>query len=185
VTNLLATVRGWRSQLAYIDGAHRVHARVEDRIRTGKDCGLGRFPSHTLATSAAWLTASLTAAALLAWLQLLTLDGDLAKADPKTLRYRILHTAARLTHGQRRRHLAIPATWPWASAITTAWTRIQALAHALVTSDGTIPRNHEGTSGARGTLGHRPASRACCHTPARNQDLLRGPAATPSSDTAA
>jgi len=130
VTNLPATVRGWRSQLAYIDAAHRVHARVEDRIRTGKDCGLGRLPSYSLTANAAWLTASLTAATLLTWLQLLTLDGNLAKAEPKTLRYRILHTAARLTRGQRRRHLAIPATWPWTSAITTAWTRIQALPHA-------------------------------------------------------
>jgi hypothetical protein len=107
-----------------------VHARVEDRIRTGKDCGLGRFPSSSMTLNSAWLTASLTAAALLTWLQLLTLDGDLAKAEPKTLRYRILHTAARLTRGQRRRHLAIPATWPWAAAITTAWTRIHALPHA-------------------------------------------------------
>jgi hypothetical protein len=29
----------------YIDAAHRVHARVEDAIRTGKDAGLGHFPS--------------------------------------------------------------------------------------------------------------------------------------------
>ena len=56
VTNLPATVRGWRGQLAYIDAAHRVHARVEDRIRTGKDCGMGRFPSHSLApTPPGWL----------------------------------------------------------------------------------------------------------------------------------
>ena len=31
-SNMPATARGWRSQLAYIDAAHRVHARVEDRI---------------------------------------------------------------------------------------------------------------------------------------------------------
>jgi hypothetical protein len=130
VTNLPPTVRGWRGQLAYLDAAHRVHARVEDRIRTGKDCGLGHFPSQSLTANSAWLTASLLAAGLLAWLQHLALDGDLAKAEPKTLRYRILHTAARLTRGQRRRHLAIPATWPWATAITTAWTRICALPHA-------------------------------------------------------
>ena len=36
-TNLPATLTGWRSNPAYIDAAHRVHARVEDRIRTGKD----------------------------------------------------------------------------------------------------------------------------------------------------
>ena len=36
VTNLPATTKGWRGQCAYIDAAHRVHARVEDVIRTGK-----------------------------------------------------------------------------------------------------------------------------------------------------
>ena len=34
---------------------------------------------------------------MLGWLELLALDGDLARAEPKTLRYRILHAAARLT----------------------------------------------------------------------------------------
>ncbi|HME66416.1 MAG TPA: hypothetical protein VKG61_16130, partial [Streptosporangiaceae bacterium] len=29
-TNLPATTRGWRGQCAYVDAAHRVHARVED-----------------------------------------------------------------------------------------------------------------------------------------------------------
>lgn len=126
-TNLPATTRGWRGQPAYVDAAHRVHARVEDRIRTGKDCGIGRFPSQSMAFNSAWLAAALTAATLLAWLAHLALDGDLAKAEPKTLRYRLLHTVARLTRGGRRRTLRIPATWPWAQAITTAWARINAL----------------------------------------------------------
>ena len=42
---------------------------------------------------------------LLAWLRLLALDGDLAKAEPKTLRYCVLHAAARLVRGGRRRTL--------------------------------------------------------------------------------
>jgi hypothetical protein len=66
---------------------------------------------------------------LLAWLRHLALDGKLAKAEPKTLRYRILHAAARLVRGGRRRTLKIAAAWPWATAITTAWQRIQALPH--------------------------------------------------------
>jgi hypothetical protein len=56
---------------------------VEDCIRTGKDCGIGRFPSHDFAMNSAWLAAAL-----------------------------------------------IAATWPWAQAIATAWTRITALPHA-------------------------------------------------------
>ena len=128
-TNLPAATKGWRGQCAYIDAAHRVHARVEDVIRTGKDTGLGRLPSRDYQLNKAWLDASMTACILLAWLRLLALDGTLATAEPKTLRYRILHTAARLVRGGRRRTLKIAASWPWADAITAAWRRIQALPH--------------------------------------------------------
>jgi len=79
--------------------------------------------------NSAWLGVSLIAAALLCWLRLIALDGDLAKAEPKTLRYRVLHTAGKLVRGGRRRRLKIPASWPWAAAITTAWARITALPH--------------------------------------------------------
>jgi hypothetical protein len=72
----------------------------------------------------------MTGQILLAWLKLLALDGDLAKAEPKTLRYRVLHAAARLVRGGRRRRLKIQETWPWAEAITTAWQRIDALPQA-------------------------------------------------------
>lgn len=103
---------GWRGQPAYIDAAHRIHARVEDAIRTGKQTDMGKFPSHLLALSRAWLAAALTAATLLAWLRMLAFEGELAKAEPKTLRYRILHTAARLVRSGRRRRLKISASWP-------------------------------------------------------------------------
>jgi DDE family transposase len=223
-TNRPAATRGWLGQAAYIDAAHRVQARVEDAIRTGKDTGLGHFPSFDYQVNAAWLTTAMTAQILLAWLKLLALDGDLAKAEPKTLRpinrtagccrssggqlsprpivglpersrspgrgshvasltaaetghtvlnrlpsfsslpifdvsrggplapvqppwpgatsqpcnsacivrrsYRVLHAAARLVRGGRKRHLKIQATWPWADAITAAWQRIDALPQA-------------------------------------------------------
>jgi hypothetical protein len=130
VTNLPTALRGWRANPAYIDAAHRVHARVEDGIRSGKDCGIGRFPSQSMAMNKAWFHAALIAATLLAWLRLLALDGDLARAEPKTLRYKILHAAARLTRGGRRRRLKIQDTWPWARHIVTAFARITALANA-------------------------------------------------------
>jgi len=102
----------------------------KDCVRTGKDTGIGRFPSQSFALNTVWLTAALTAATLLAWLRHLALDGDLAKAEPETLRYRILHTAARLARSGRRRNLKVPATWPWAAAIVNAWNRITAPAQA-------------------------------------------------------
>jgi Transposase DDE domain group 1 len=130
ITNLPERTPGWRGQPAYIDAAHRVHARVEDAIRTGKGTGIGKFPSHQLALNRAWFTAALTAATLLAWLRLLALDGDLAKAEPKTLRYRVLHAAGRLVRSGRQRRLKISASWPWAPAIMTAWHRVTALPQA-------------------------------------------------------
>ncbi len=105
-------------------------ADTRGRVRTGKDCGIGHFPSCDFKINSAWLAASLIAATLLAWLKLLALDGDLAKAEPKTLRYRVLHAAARLARGGRRRRLRIAATWPWAEPITAAWAMISALPQA-------------------------------------------------------
>ncbi|MGH3124527.1 MAG: transposase [Streptosporangiaceae bacterium] len=90
----------------------------------------GDLDSFDYQASAAWLTAAMTGQILLAWLKLLALDGDLARAEPKTLRYRVLHAAARLVRGSRRRRLKIQATWPWAEAITAAWQRIDALPQA-------------------------------------------------------
>jgi hypothetical protein len=58
----------------------------QGRGRTGKDTGIGRFPSHGFTFNQAWLTAAMTGQILLAWLKLIALDGDLATAEPRTLR---------------------------------------------------------------------------------------------------
>jgi hypothetical protein len=135
--SLFEEADGWRytafvtntrtGRLQWLEARHRAHARVEDRIRCAKDTGLRRLPSREFAINAAWCTAAAIACDLLAWLQLLALHGELATAEPKRLRYRILHTAAQLTRGQRRRWLRIPSRWPWADQITTAFTRIAAI----------------------------------------------------------
>lgn len=77
--SLFEQADGWRyqtfvtntglGQLAFLDARHRAHARVEDRIRTGKSCGIGKFPSQLAHVNAAWLKLALTAADLLAWAQ--------------------------------------------------------------------------------------------------------------------
>jgi hypothetical protein len=113
--------------IQYLEARHRAHARVEDRIRTGKDSGFGRFPSRVFAINAAWLELALTGIDLLAWTQMLLLDGELATAEPKKLRYRLLHVAARLTRTARQTRLRIAETWPWATDLTTAFTRLNGL----------------------------------------------------------
>ena len=115
-------------QHAYLDARHRAHARVEDRIRCGRTVGLGRFPSRSFDINQAWLTATMIANDLLAFTRTLLLhDTSLARAEPKTLRYRLLHVAARLTRGQRRLWLRIDQHWPWAHDLATAFSRLATL----------------------------------------------------------
>jgi hypothetical protein len=96
------------------EARHRVHARVEDFIRCGKNTGLASPPSWSFAINQAWCAAAAIACDLAAWLRLLCLDGELALAEPDTLRYALLHTSAKIVRGQRKRTLKIPRTRPWA-----------------------------------------------------------------------
>ena len=114
-------------QLPFLEARHRAHARVEDRIRHAKDTGLGRFPSRKFSINTAWLTVVAIAADLVAWLRMLALTGALASAEPKALRYRLLHVPARLTRGARRRHLRLPATWPWVDELLAVFARVAAI----------------------------------------------------------
>jgi hypothetical protein len=116
-----------RGQVQFPGARHRTRARAEARIRCGKSTGLGHMPSRDYQASAAWCRAASIACDLLAWLRLLALDGDLAAAEPKTLRCKVLRTAGRIVKGQRRRHLKIAASWPRAHDIADAFTRILAL----------------------------------------------------------
>ncbi|AXE76334.1 IS1380 family transposase [Streptomyces atratus] len=111
----------------FLEVRYRGHATVEDHIRCGKNTGFGRFPSPHFDVNATWLELSLTAIDLLAWARVLLLDGELAAAEPKKLRYRLLHVAARITHGGRRLRLRISATWPWRHELATAFHRLAAL----------------------------------------------------------
>ena len=57
----------------------------------------------------------------------MALDDHLATGGTATLRYRVLHVAARLVHGQRRRRLKIPLGWPWAGDLHRAFDRVLAI----------------------------------------------------------
>jgi hypothetical protein len=113
--------------IATLELRHRRRARVEDRIRTAKDTGLRNLPFADLERNTAWLELVLTAQDLTAWTQLLLLDGDLARCEPKRLRYRLLHVAARLTRTGRRTILHLPRSWPWRHALRGAFHRLRAL----------------------------------------------------------
>lgn len=74
-----------------------------------------------------WLELSLIAQEMLAWLRLLCLDGELALAEPKRLRQRLLHVAGKVVRSARRTTLRLPRSWPWAEALVAAFARLRAL----------------------------------------------------------
>ena len=113
-------------QLAGLDLRHRQHARVEDRIREAKATGLRNFPCHSFDANAAWLQVVMTAIDLIAWTRLIAFPDtpDLARCEINTFRYRVLHVAARITHGARQTRLRLDATWRWANAISHGWHRV-------------------------------------------------------------
>jgi hypothetical protein len=112
---------------AWLDGRHRVHARVEDHFRVGNDTGADRLPSRRFAVNAAWHRTQAIACDLIAWLRLLGCDDALARAEPATLQYRMFHTPATLTRGGRRRRLNLPPHWPWTGQLQAIFERLFAL----------------------------------------------------------
>jgi hypothetical protein len=113
--------------IATLERRHRARARVEDRIRAAKDCGLANLPFRDFDANAVWLELALTAQDVLFYTQTLALTGELARAEPKRLRYRLLHTAGRLAFHARQAVLRLPRTWPWAGELAAAFGRLAAL----------------------------------------------------------
>lgn len=52
---------------------------------------------------------------------MLCFEGVLAKAEPKTLRYRVLHVAAVLAHRGRRLIVRFDEPWPWTPDLAAAF----------------------------------------------------------------
>ena len=116
-----------RGQLADLELRHRRRARCEDRIRNAKDTGLRNLPLKGFAQNQLWCEITALAAELLAWTQLLALAGTARRWEPKRLRLRVFAVAGRLAKSGRRLRLRLAERWPWASEVTAAVTRLQAL----------------------------------------------------------
>ena len=85
------------------------------------------MPFSSFSANQAWTELCLAASDLLAWLKMIGLRGELARAEPKRLRYRLLHVAARIVRRARRVVLRLPALWPWADHLAHAYQRVAAL----------------------------------------------------------
>ena len=104
-----------------LDVHMRAHAHVEDNIKRLKDSGAARFPFTDIDANRAWLAVVCFADALVRWFQQLCLSGPLATAEPKTLRWTLWHTPARIVRQARRRVVRILDGWPTEQALLDAY----------------------------------------------------------------
>ena len=116
------------ADIAALELRHRRRARVEDEIRSGKDTGMRNLPFAAFEHNRAWLELSLDrpgpaapGQGAPAW------RGELALAEPKRLRQRLLHVAGKIVRSGRRTTLRLPRSWPWAEALVAAFRRLRAL----------------------------------------------------------
>ncbi len=114
-------------QIQWLDARHRTQAHIEDKMKEIKTCGAENLPSKDWDRNSAWLQLAALATSLNAWLRHISLDGDLAKAEPKALRYRLFGAPARHGVHARTTTLKIPPRWAWADDVVNAFTRQQAL----------------------------------------------------------
>jgi Transposase DDE domain group 1 len=112
------------ADVCFLEGLYRGRGRCERRICDAKDTGMANLPSASFAINAAWLALVLIAGDLLVWMKGLCLENELARAEPKRLRYSLLHTAGVLVHSARRTTLRIAEGWPWADDLVGAFTRL-------------------------------------------------------------
>ncbi len=114
--------------IAQLEARHRGHARVENRIRCAKDTGLENLPFHDFLPNCVWLELILATQDLLAFFQRLCLRGEARAWEPKTLRYRLLHTAARIVRSGRRLILRLQRNWRWTPILYKAFQRLRPIA---------------------------------------------------------
>jgi Transposase DDE domain group 1 len=115
-------------QLPDLELRHRRRARCEDRIRNAKDTGLRNLPLHGYEQNQVWCEIVAMACELLAWTQMLALSSQARLWEPKKMRLRLLSAAGRIVRSGRRLRLRLAARWPWATQITAAISRLQAMA---------------------------------------------------------
>ncbi len=131
---------GWRHQvvltndddadIAALEALHRGHAQVENRIKNLKDTGLSRLPFRAWNANRLWVELVLLAAVLLVALQQLVNDDQLRVAEPRRLRYALLHVAAKIVVHARRTWLHLDAAWPWTPQLLAAHRRLPNLTAA-------------------------------------------------------
>jgi Transposase DDE domain group 1 len=115
------------ADIQVLERRQRQRAHAETHIRNDKDTGLRNLPFRDFEHNRVWLMLVGMAHDLLVWTQRLLLTGELARCEPKRLRYRLLHVAGRLAFHAHKATLRIHHAWPWVTALVDAFTRAKAL----------------------------------------------------------
>ena len=112
-----------QDDVAFLEALYRGRGRCERRICDAKDTGLENLlrPASP-STRPGCLGAHRKRPACLDARP--CLEGALQKAEPKRLRYTLLHSAGILVRSARRTTLRIAAGWPWADDLVTAFARL-------------------------------------------------------------
>ena len=111
------------TDISYLEALYRGRGRVEQTIADAKDTGLANLPSASFAINQAWVTVMLCAQDIIAWTQLLCLDGELAGAQPKRLRYCLFHTAGVISRNSRQNTVNLSDSWRWTDQLIDAFDR--------------------------------------------------------------
>jgi len=105
------------------DKIHRQHAVIEQVHADLKGAALAHLPSGVFTANAAWLVLAVIAFNLTRAAASLT-DPQMAKATTATLRRKLIIVPARVATSARRIALHLPHAWPWESAWTALFDRV-------------------------------------------------------------
>ncbi len=115
------------ADICFLEGLYRGRGRCECAIRDAKDSGLSNLPSASFALNAAWLAVVMIAGDLLAFAKALLFSAEFRRAEPRRLRYCLLHSAGVVVSSGRRRTLRLAASWPWSEELAGAFSRLACL----------------------------------------------------------
>lgn len=105
------------------DKTHRHHAVIEQIHADLKHSALAHLPSGVFNANAAWLVLAVIAFNLTRAAATVAAP-DLARATTATLRRKLISVPARVASSARRITLHLPQAWPWETAWTTLFDRV-------------------------------------------------------------
>ena len=105
------------------DKTHRQHAVIEQVHADLKNSALAHLPSGVFTANAAWLVLAVIAFNLTPAAASLT-EPDLIKATTATIRRKLITVPTRVASSARRITLHLPKSWPWQTAWTALFDRV-------------------------------------------------------------